>query len=111
MDTWLRKHGYFWTLAQQRDKKLDYVEDVKKWAKYEEIIALENGVSKIFDRKGTLIFLPLNVHVNNISLETRLFLKDVNNIPGVRGNMEKLIEKAMNMILRDVTVLKFKEYG
>ena len=48
-----------------------------------------------------LIILPLNVHVNNNSLETILSLKDVNNIPEVFMNMDTSIEKAMHVIARD----------
>ena len=58
-----------------------------------------------------LIILPLNVHVNNNSLETILSLKDVNNIPEVFMNMDTSIEKAMHVIARDGKVFKFKECG
>ena len=33
------------------------------------------------------------------------------NIPGVRVTMDTSIDKAMNVILKDVKVLKFKECG
>ena len=49
--------------------------------------------------------------MNNNSLATILSLKDVNNIPGVCVTMDISIEKAMNVIMRDGTVFKFKEYG
>ena len=70
-----------------------------------------NGVLPFFDWKSCLTFLPLNLHVNDSSLVKIVSLKYVNNIPGVRGTIYTSTEKAMNMILRDVTVLKFKEYG
>ena len=47
--------------------------------------------------------------MKNNSLETILSLKYVNNIPGVRVNIDTLIEKAMNVILSDGTVFNFKE--
>ena len=52
--------------------------------------------------------LPFIVHVNYNSLATIIYLKDVNNIPGVSVTMNTSIEKAMNVILRDGTVFKFK---
>ena len=87
---------------------LDYVKDVKNRYKYEELKVLTNGGSIIFYRKGQLIFLLLDVHVNDNSLVTILSLKYVNNIPGVGVTMYSSIKKAMNVILRDGTVLKFK---
>ena len=52
-----------------------------------------------------------NVHVNENSLATILSFKDVNNTLGVRVTMDTSIEKAMNVIMRDVTLFKFKECG
>ena len=45
--------------------------------------------------------------MNNNYTATILSLKYVNNIPGVRMNMDKSTEKAMNIIMSDRTVLKF----
>ena len=89
-------------------KKLDYVEEVKNCAKHEEITVLKNGGSLIFDWKGRLKYLPLNVHVDDNSIASILSLNYVNKIPGVCVTMDTLIEKAMSMIMRDGTVLKFK---
>ena len=75
---------------------LDYVEDVNNCAKHEELKVLTNGASLIFDWKGRLTFLPLNVHVNKNSLATIKYLKDVNNIPGVRVNIDTSLDKDMN---------------
>ena len=104
MDTFLH------LLYRQCRKKLYYVEDVKNCAKHKELTVLENGGSLLFDRKVRLNFLPLNVNVNNDSLSTMIYFKDVNNITGVRVTMDTSIEKAMNMILRYGTVFKFKEF-
>ena len=49
------------------------------------------------------------MHVINNYLTTILSLKYANNIPVVRVTMDTLIEKAMNLILGDGTVFKFKE--
>ena len=87
---------------------LDYVEYVKNFAKGEKLTVLTNGGSLLFDRKGHLTFLPLNVYVSNNYLATIISLKDVNNIPGVRVTMYTSIEKDMNVILRGGTVFKFK---
>ena len=54
---------------------LDYIEVMKNWAKHKELTVLTNVVSLLFDRKGRLTFLPLNVHLNENSLATILFLK------------------------------------
>ena len=90
---------------------LDYFEDVNNCTKDKEIKVLTNGGSLLFDRKGRLTFLPSGVHVNYNSLATILSLKYVNKIIGVRVTMDTSIEKAMHVILSDVTVFKFKEYG
>ena len=89
----------------------DYVEDVNNFSKHEELTVLMNGRSLIFDRKGRLTFLPLNLHVNKDYLAILLYIKDVNNIPGVRVTMDTLIDKSINVILREVTVFNFKECG
>ena len=39
------------------------------------------------------------------------YLKDVNNISGVVVTMDTLIEKAVNVILRDRKLFKFNEFG
>ena len=52
--------------------------------------------------------LPLNVHVNDNPLAIQNPLNDLNNIPVVHVNMDTSIEKDMNMILKDGTVLRFK---
>ena len=70
---------------------------------------MENRVSLIFDWKGRLKSPTLNAHMNDNSLVKIIPLKYVKNIPGVRVNMDTLIEKAMNVIMRDETVFKFKE--
>ena len=88
---------------------LNYVQDVNNCTKDKEIIVLKNGGLLFFYRKGRLRFLPLRMHVNKNYLSTILSLKDVKNISGVRVTMYKLIEKAINMILSDGTVFKFKE--
>ena len=90
---------------------LDYVEDVKNREKQKELTVLTNGVSPLFDWKGRLTFLPLNVHVNENFLATTISLKYENNVPGVHVTMDTLIEKAVNVILKDGTIFKFKECG
>ena len=70
---------------------LDYVEDVKDFAKRKELTLLENGGSLIFDQKGWLVFLPLNIQVNDIFLSISLSLKDVNNILLLRMTMDTWI--------------------
>ena len=92
-------------------KNLDYIEDVNNCARHEELTVSTNGVSLTFDWKVWLTFLPLNVHVNENSLAAILPFKDVYNIPGVRVTTDISTEKAMKVIMRDVTVFKFKEYG
>ena len=89
----------------------DYVEGTKNKSKNEELTVLTSKGSLLFDWKGRLNILPLNVHVNENYLEKLISLKYVNNIPEMRMHMYKSIEKAMNVILRDGTVLKFKECG
>ena len=89
---------------------LDYVEDVKNFSKHEELTVLMNGDSLIFDRKECLTFLPLNVHANENYLSKFLSLKHVKNIVRVHVTMATPIEKSMNVILRDGTVFKFKEF-
>ena len=49
--------------------------------------------------------------MKNNSLSTILSLKDVSNISGLRMTMDTSIEKVINVVLSDGTVLKFKEYG
>ena len=71
---------------------------------------MTNGGSLIFGRKGRLTFLPLNLHVKDHYLEKN-YLKDVNNISGVVVTMDTLIEKAVNVILRDRKLFKFNEFG
>ena len=51
-----------------------------------------------------LKILPLNINVRNSYLATILYLKDINNIPGVCVTMYTSIEKAVSLILRDGTV-------
>ena len=51
------------------------------------------------------------MHVNKNSLETILYLKDVNNISGVSVTMDTLIEKVMNVILSDGIVFNFRSCG
>ena len=91
-------------------KNLDYSEDVNNSSIEEELTVLTNGGLLLFDRKGRLTFLTLSVNVNNNYTSITLYLKYVNNIPGVCVNMNKSIEKSMNVILSDGTVFKFKEY-
>ena len=62
---------------------LDYVEDMNNFSKRKELTVLTSGGLLIFDPKGRLTFLPLNVNLKDNSLEIILSLKDVNNIPGV----------------------------
>ena len=47
--------------------------------------------------------------MNKNYLATILSRKDVNNIPRVRVTIDTSIEKAMNIILTDGTIFKFKE--
>ena len=84
-----------------------YVEDVNNCAKHEELTVLTNVISLLFDSKFCLTFLPLNMHVNNNYLATILFLKYVNNIPGLQVNMDTSIEKSVNVIMKYGTVFKF----
>ena len=58
MDTFLH------LLYRQCGKKLYYVEDVKNCAKHKELTVFTIGGSLIFNWKGRLAFLPLNVHLN-----------------------------------------------
>ena len=51
------------------------------------------------------------MHVNNNYLVTLIYLKDANNISGVRVTIDTLIENTMNMILSDGTVFKFEGCG
>ena len=55
---------------------LDYVEDVKNFPKHKELTLLSNGGSIIFDQKGQLTFLPLNLHVNENCPAAILCFKD-----------------------------------
>ena len=89
---------------------VDYVEDVNNCDEEKVLTVLMNGGSILFDNKWRLTFIPLSVHVNDNSLESKLSLKYVKNILGVRVTMDTLIEKAMNLILSDGTLFKFKEY-
>ena len=70
-----------------------------------------NGGSLLFDWIGSLTFLPLDVHGSDNSLDEILYLKYVKNILGVRVTMDILIKNDMIVILKDGTVLKFKECG
>ena len=70
-----------------------------------------NGGSLLFDWIGSLTFLPLDVHGSDIILDEILYLKYVKNILGVRVTMDILIKNDMIVILKDGTVLKFKECG
>ena len=49
--------------------------------------------------------------MNYNSLVKILSLKDTNKIPEVHVIIDTLIEEAMDVILRDGTILKFKEWG
>ena len=51
----------------------------------------------------------MNVHVNDNSLAIILSLKDVSNNPGVHVTMDTLIDKAMNDIMKDGTVLRSRD--
>ena len=90
---------------------LDYVDEVENYAKQKEIEVLKNGGSPLFDCKACLIYLPLNVNVNENSLTTILYVKDMRNIPGVIVTMDTMIQKDMKKITRDGMVFKFKEFG
>ena len=52
-----------------------------------------------------------SVHVNNNYLATIISLKYVTNMSGVCVTMDILIEKAVNVVMRDGTVFKFKKCG
>ena len=84
------------------------VEDVNNFAKHEELTVLINVGSLLFDPKVDYHFLTLNLHLNENYLATIISLIDVNNIPVVRVTMDASIKKAMNVVLRYVTVFKFK---
>ena len=88
-----------------RVKKMDYVEEVKNRDRHKNLTVFMNEGSLLFDLKGRLKYLPLNVHVNDNSLATTFYLKDTNDILGVRVTMDAYIYKAMNVILRGETVL------
>ena len=68
--------------------------------KHKELTLLKNGGSLLFDQKGRLTFLPLNVKVNNNYIAIILSLKYVNNIPGVCVTIDTSIEKTINVIMR-----------
>ena len=85
---------------------LEYVEDVKNCDKNEELTVLTIGGSLLFDLKGRLTILSLNVNPKDNYLATTISLKDANKIPGMRVTMDASIDKAMNMILRYGTVFK-----
>ena len=79
----------FWRLLhRQVDKKIYYVEDFKNRYKHKELTVVTNGGSIIFDQKGRLTFLSLNVHVNEDALEKIPYFKDVDNIPGVNVTLD-----------------------
>ena len=84
---------------------------MKNCDKRKEITVLTNLGSLIFDRKGRLRFSSLNVRMNDNSIETIISLKYVNKISGVCVTIYISMEKEMNLILRNGTVLKFKECG
>ena len=68
-------------------------------------------VFHLFDRKGRLTFLHLSMNVRNKYIAKIVSLKHVKNIPVVRVTMDTSIENAMNVIMSDGTVFKFKECG
>ena len=72
-------------------KNLDYVEDVNNCTKNKELTILTNVGPQLFYQKGTLMFLSLYLHAKEKYLATILLLKDVNNITGVRANMDTSI--------------------
>ena len=49
--------------------------------------------------------------MNENSLTTILYVKDVKNIPGVIVTVDTMIQKYINKITRDGMVFNFKEFG
>ena len=90
---------------------MDYSEGTNNLSKEEDLTVLTNGGLLHFDRKWSLTFLPLGLHVNENYLAKILYLKDVNNIPGVRVTTDTSTEKSVQVILSDGTVFRFNKFG
>ena len=84
---------------------------MNSYAKHEELTVLKDGRLILFDPKRLLSLLNLYVRMNENFPASSLSLNVANNILRVLVNMDTLMEKDMNVILRDETFLNFKKCG
>jgi hypothetical protein len=85
------------------------VKDVKACAPSEVLTVLTNGGSKTFTKKGTCVFLPVTVHLNESSMANILAFRDIVNIPGARVTLDTDVDRTIKVKVPNFETMIFKE--
>ena len=72
---------------------------------------LTNGVCLSFNKTGELLFLPIEIHINESSTENIPSFAEVSNISGVHINIDTSKHKVINVHMQDRHIIHLRAFA